>query len=249
MLCLILIATLFAATNAQYCERVINYCSICADHTMCKYPTSDFGASCRSPVYAGLMCDTEKQYILDVHNNLRRRVAKGLETMGNPGPQPPAANMRKLVWDEELAKVAQRWTNQCNFDDTSCNDVERFKIARNILSHVTVTPPANLWLPTGWANNVDIWYGSVNQFNSSNVSPYVPGNADSYTRVVWADTYTVGCGATAIFSSYGYYTKTYMCLYGPGGNIVGGNSSVYLIGPACSACPASAHACEDGLCV
>jgi hypothetical protein len=76
-----------------------------------------------------------------------------------------------------------------------------------------------------------------------------PGTADTYTRVVWADTYTVGCGATAFFSSYGYYTKNYMCLYGPGGNIVGGNNSVYLIGPACSACPASAHACEDGLCV
>jgi hypothetical protein len=63
----------------------------------------DFGASCIFPVYAGLMCDTEKQYILDVHNNLRRRVAKGLETMGNPGPQPPAANMRKLVSEISLA--------------------------------------------------------------------------------------------------------------------------------------------------
>jgi hypothetical protein len=45
----------------------------------------------------------EKQYILDLHNNIRRRVAKGLETRGNPGPQPPAANMRKLVSEISLA--------------------------------------------------------------------------------------------------------------------------------------------------
>ena len=44
----------------------------------------------------------EKQYILDLHNNLRRRVAKGLETNGDPGPQPSAANMRKLVSEISL---------------------------------------------------------------------------------------------------------------------------------------------------
>jgi hypothetical protein len=77
-----------------------------------------------------------------------------------------------------------------------------------------------------------------------------PGTADSYTKIVWADTRKFGCGVTGYYSSSnGYYTKQYMCLFGPGGNIVGDNSSVYQIGPACSACPASAHACEDGLCV
>jgi len=45
------------------------------------------------------MCDMERQTILDVHNDIGRRVAKGLETGGDPGPQPPAANMRKLVSD------------------------------------------------------------------------------------------------------------------------------------------------------
>jgi hypothetical protein len=54
-------------------------------------------------VYAGLTCSAEKQEILDVHNELRRRVAQGLETTGRPGPQPPAANMRKLVSEISLA--------------------------------------------------------------------------------------------------------------------------------------------------
>jgi hypothetical protein len=45
----------------------------------------------------------EKQTILDAHNEVRRRVAKGLEIKGKPGPQPPATNMRKLVNELSLA--------------------------------------------------------------------------------------------------------------------------------------------------
>ena len=50
----------------------------------------------------------EKQNLLEAHNDLRRRIAKGLETVGAPGPQPEAANMIELEWDNELARSAQR---------------------------------------------------------------------------------------------------------------------------------------------
>lgn len=39
----------------------------------------------------------DKTLIVSIHNQLRRRVAKGLETRGSPGPQPAAANMREIV--------------------------------------------------------------------------------------------------------------------------------------------------------
>jgi len=73
----------------------------------------DFSELCGSVVYAGVLYETEKQVILDVHNDLRRRVAKGLETRGNPGPQPPAANMRKLVSETSLTvhKLLITWIN------------------------------------------------------------------------------------------------------------------------------------------
>ena len=47
-------------------------------------------------IYRELSADA-KQAILDKHNELRRKVAKGEETDGAPGPQPAASNMRKLV--------------------------------------------------------------------------------------------------------------------------------------------------------
>lgn len=40
--------------------------------------------------------------ILDYHNDLRRKVAKGEETQGAEGPQPGASNMRKLVMQLHL---------------------------------------------------------------------------------------------------------------------------------------------------
>ena len=43
------------------------------------------------------------------HNELRSKVANGLETRGNDGTQPKASNMMELVWNDELAEVAQRY--------------------------------------------------------------------------------------------------------------------------------------------
>jgi hypothetical protein len=48
-------------------------------------------------LYSGVTRSTDKQTIVDLHNNLRRQVAQGTESRGNPGPQPSAANMRKIV--------------------------------------------------------------------------------------------------------------------------------------------------------
>ena len=56
--------------------------------------------------------------MLDKHNELRRKVSKGQQA-----GQPPAANMRKMVWNTELEGIAQRWADQCTFD----NDELRIK--------------------------------------------------------------------------------------------------------------------------
>ena len=93
-----------------------SYCSITPQHSLCLHtaPSSYCGQvyyrglSEVSPAPATLSCDTdtgpvqrEKQEALDEHNRLRSLVA------GGGTAQPPAADMRELVWDEELARVAQ----------------------------------------------------------------------------------------------------------------------------------------------
>ena len=50
----------------------------------------------------------EKQSILQEHNRARQMLA-----LGKVNGQPAAVNMREMVWDEELARIAQRWADQC----------------------------------------------------------------------------------------------------------------------------------------
>ena len=53
----------------------------------------------------------DKDTIVQKHNELRSRVANGKETRGQPAGtgQPKASNMRQLVWNNELAEIAQRY--------------------------------------------------------------------------------------------------------------------------------------------
>ena len=60
----------------------------------------------------------EKDQIVAHHNLLRGRIANGVDT--NWASQLKAANMNKLVWNDELAEFAQVWANQCgNGHDTN----------------------------------------------------------------------------------------------------------------------------------
>ena len=60
----------------------------------------------RDPVQLNLLYEQAKEAILEKHNQLRRRVAKGEETGGINSPQPGAANMRKLVRTGELSRLS-----------------------------------------------------------------------------------------------------------------------------------------------
>ena len=53
----------------------------------------------------------DKDTIVQKHNELRSNVANGKETKGQRAGtgQPKASNMRQLVWNDELAEVAQRY--------------------------------------------------------------------------------------------------------------------------------------------
>jgi len=183
---------------------------------------------------SGQVSPADQQSIINTHNDLRRQVAKGRETQGKPGPQPPASNMRQLVWDADLARAAQVLTDRCNFGhDTSI--------------------PAGPWSGYGqnlaaggygsWENAVKAWYNEVANFDNSGVGKYVfDPNTGHYTQVVWANTYAVGCGFTVCSTGW---SPIYACNYGPPGNYI--NQPIYTIGSAATACP-SGTSPNDGLC-
>ncbi|KAI9558344.1 hypothetical protein GHT06_015097 [Daphnia sinensis] len=76
-----------------------------------------------------------------------------------------------------------------------------------------------------------------------------PKSVGRYTQMVWAETYTIGCGEAFYRSSNAEGVTVnkafFVCNYGPAGNIA--NSPVYSIGVGGSACPPSTYN-KDSLC-
>ncbi|KAF2884820.1 hypothetical protein ILUMI_21353 [Ignelater luminosus] len=205
----------------------------CGSHTLCKYPTNHTGPACKGYIQIGFS-KAERDVILDAHNTLRNIVASGLEKRGSLGPQPQAANMRILEWNNELANIAERWAAQCIYSHDICRDLERFPVGQNIAHGNLATNNELSFIKT--------WYDEVQYFNKSEVEHFkLPsqGNhiSSGYTQLIWADTYQIGC-ARAIFQRLSdaqvNYREHFICNYGPSGNIP--NQPVYVIGLPCSAC-------------
>ncbi|XP_071540549.1 venom allergen 5-like isoform X2 [Panulirus ornatus] len=228
LLPLLVLATLLRpATGCEY--RAVD-----PRHTMCSFRPGQ--CSGKSLLKSGGLTCQDKQAILDTHNTLRQKVS-----MGQVHNQPAALNMRTLVWDEELATVAQRWADQCMPGHDRSRNVPRFTVGQNVAAAWTYerdegdTPD--------FATQIEAWFNEVNQygFPKGNVDPFRFNKATGhYTQMVWAETYLVGCG-------YAYYkdpslgfTKIYVCNYAPGGNVLG--ASMYKLG-----FPGQQYCVGDGL--
>ncbi|CAG0914407.1 unnamed protein product [Notodromas monacha] len=190
------------------------------------------GSRCPRRLYWGVSA-AEKQFIVDEHNAIRADAG--------------AANMIKLQWDDELAFVAQKWADQCQ-DMTDCSDcrrVARFQVGQNYYNY-------QRWPDTGlkrsnWTRPLSTWSKqkqSLGQYAIQNF--YFYESFSGYSQIVWATTSFVGCGMVKSAFGQDSAKSTYVCNYGPAGNVQG--QSVFIPGPACSRCPAGYTACVGGLC-
>merc|ERR1712168_1616416 len=227
----------------------ISFASTCTsypkEHTMTKYK----GPSriCAKKTEFRGFTDAGKNLIVKTHNELREKVAGGLESNG---AQPGASNMRKLVWNDELAEVAQRLVDQCKFaHDKNRNTCDGTYVGQNIYMGYAWKQSEDEVMATV-DKAVNNWYSEVEKpgFDSSFISPfqYAPG-AGHYTQVVWAETQAVGCGLVN-YEEGGWYKTLIACNYGVGGNMMGG--TMYKVGKGCSDCPAGTSCDQtfDNLC-
>ncbi|CAL7938013.1 unnamed protein product [Xylocopa violacea] len=185
-------------------------------HVLCEYPSRIPSSDCGTVYSTGFTNDEIKE-IVDAHNKLRSHVAQGLETRGNPGPQPGASNMRIMVWDDELAAGAQRWANQCIFQNARCIDVDRFEVGQ--LGGTEETTGNTLdTRPSTIINN--LYEAAVQQMDRKQVCRRTNWSALYYVQFVWARTYRVGCGKI-VRRSNGNLIFSVTCFYGPRGNVLG----------------------------
>ena len=234
-------------TEPKVLRSICDYCSLGGrnprENTYCQNFQS-VSRSCRKVLYQGVDEETKKA-ILDIHNDYRRNIALGREAK----LRYEASDMMELTWDEELARGAQMWANQCDFHHDS-NDVCRFRVGQNLYS-------AGLYkggsseekVKPKWVDACKSWYSEIDFFRQNPTRPsssYL--DTGHFTQMIWAKTQYVGCGFI-VHEGYGggnrYDSAYYVCNYGPAGNWL--NKNVYSSGRACSKCPAGT-ACNQGLC-
>lgn len=197
------------------------------DHTGCLAVRKD--SSCR-PLQEGL-ADSDRQMILDAHNMYRNKVASGGEAANG---LPAAANMMQVVWNEELATLAQKLASMCSVrtDCADCRRVESFSVGQNICNYRirSRTVP-----PMYWRSTIAFWYEGIKQFPKRAIDPYAyKPSYGTFTQMAWANTWALGCGY-ALFTRGRWFMQTYVCNYGPAGNYLG--SRLYRAGDPCTRCP------------
>ncbi|KAG7204458.1 hypothetical protein KM043_004893 [Ampulex compressa] len=144
------------------------YCDICADHTMCLFPSDDFEGHCVEAENEELD-ERDIGAILMWHNVYRNKITRGEETRGNPGPQPAAKFMMELIWDDELARIASRWAMQCNRSEKDrCRNVGRFEVWQNV--NTVDVDEVGSGTSTGRIEfHIQSWYDDVEQFDAAEV--------------------------------------------------------------------------------
>jgi len=225
-------------------DELNKFCDKSKEHTMCKYigPSKE----CAKKTSFRTLSKDAKQAILDKHNALRRKVAKGEEKFNN---QPKAADMREMVWNDELEKVAQRWSDQCTFG----HDKERKKldgtyVGQNAYISMTTADTDETEANNQAVNSVQAWYDEVSKpgFDPVNIDPFKSSaGTGHYTQVVWGASEELGCGMV-FYEEEGWKKNLIVCNYATGGNFL--KRPMYTKGEPCSKCP-SDYKCNDGLCV
>lgn len=197
------------------------YCNIkCGSsmHTMCQYGKSTKpGPSCGNKIIKQIgPTEEEKKLIVEEHNRFRQKVARGLETRGNPGPQPAASNMNDLKWNDEIAQIAQVWASQCQFSHDKCRNTAKYAVGQNIaMSGGTGNKFPDV------VSLIKLWENEVKDFNyNQGITPGNFGKVGHYTQVVWANTKEIGCGSIKYIEN-GWHYQTLICNYGPAGNYMG----------------------------
>ena len=209
--------------DTEDCSDRSQYCALGSDNTMCRF--CGIGPECNDAVCSNELSTQEIQEIVDKHNELRSKVATG-----NQAGQPAATNMNKLVWDEELARIAQRWADQC--PDNPPHDPNR-------KSPLFVNEPgqnkADSWSSVNnfdWrlSTKIQAWYDEVKDFPAANVDNFSQNGATGlighYTQMVWGETKRIGCGVMYYrdarpFAARFPFRKTFVCNYYPPGNFLG----------------------------
>ncbi|XP_047407371.1 GLIPR1-like protein 1 [Sciurus carolinensis] len=154
---------------------------------------------------------------------------------------PPAADMKYMSWDENLAKLAKAWTDKCKTKHRSC--LSKPYECKQVFEFVG----ENIWYGVleffSPKDAITSWYNETAFYDFDTLScSKVCGH---YTQVVWAKSHKVGCAVSICPNLGDASTVLFVCNYGPAGNFA--NMAPYTKGAACSMC-SEGEKCVNKLC-
>lgn len=170
------------------------------------------------------LTEAEKQSMVELHNHYRAQVS------------PPASDMLRMRWDDELAAFAKAYAQKCVWG----HNKERGRRGENLFA----ITDEGMDVPLAVGN----WYEEHNYYNFSTATCDPGQMCGHYTQVVWSKTERIGCGSHFCETLQGVEEANIhllVCNYEPPGNVKG--RKPYQEGTPCSQCPLG-YSCENSLC-
>ncbi|XP_067325256.1 cysteine-rich venom protein triflin-like [Anolis sagrei] len=169
--------------------------------------------------------ELQKKEIIDIHNEIRRKV------------QPTSSNMMKMMWNDNAAMSAGRWASKCLGKSSSIEDRMMDGVQCGELTLKTT-------YPTTWHSVIELFASGQSYFQYGTGTTDSSKHVNGYTQIVWHNSNQMGCALA--FCPQSPSNFIYVCHYCPGGNIVEQLKTPYKKGPPCGDCAGS---CEDNLCI
>ncbi|CAH0547732.1 unnamed protein product [Brassicogethes aeneus] len=175
---------------------------------------------CLTSVMDEGMNDNDRLRILELHNNLRKRIREGREVKH---PIPAPGELLDLEYDMNLERIARESIKLVTCDEGYILEDANFgDIGMNRYTHQTSSLDMALEkFPTKntngkWSNAFRHFTREKHDFEYKKINQPLP-----YTQVIWGKTRRIGCAY--IFGTKDDpetpYSKYYLCHYYPGGNV------------------------------
>ncbi|XP_001663083.2 venom allergen 5-like [Aedes aegypti] len=215
--------------TSNYCAK--DLCSSGKKHIGCNAHRG-FASTCIEPKIIP-MSTKRKNLILMMHNRLRNLVASG-----NLSKFEPASNMSLMIWDNELAYLAELNVKQCQMEHDACRSTAQFKYAGQNLAF-SWTSGSLKKHNENIRHNIMKWFMEHKDAKMDHIRKFgrTKKPIGHFTAMVRDASSHIGCAMSSYTKTRkGYKGKEFLmaCNYATT-NIL--NKSIYVDGKPCSACP------------
>ncbi|KAL7631363.1 UNVERIFIED_CONTAM: hypothetical protein RMT77_018330 [Armadillidium vulgare] len=239
----------------------ISYCDFSKEHLLCGNKTFHSRCGAINKIIYNEVTEEEKIFYVEYHNSLRNEFATGKAASENNLFFPTAANMEEIVWDEELANMAEAKVKRCSMEPTcdKCRQTMHFRNVGENLFKMTSSVEVNKsnneisleMAMENWSNEKKLYFPFDISENPTvqKVLEYSSMKKKNFQKMIWSNTSLIGCAKIAFTHSKGGSEVIFTCYYAPGRVYQG--EPFYKIGKPCSKCHGKDRKCSakyPGLC-